>query len=475
MARASYRSELLVVAVVGGLLACRAGALKIGAGEAGAAAGGSSALVDGSEGGGSGGTGLGTATGGILGTGDVGSDGTGGSDLGNGGAAGNPAAGGSASGGITSRDGGNVSSGSDAGGVPRDGPDTDTATGGASTGGTGAGGRATGGDIGTGEAFLELDRSSIDFSSLGVGTSSGTFITLTNRGGSASGVPSIMIEIPSISAGSVNSVTVQGCETAVPANASCRLTINVSPSALGLFQAFVRITASPGAPSTSPLSISIVGRAIGFEVQLSLSMELGNLAPAVSVERSITITSFIALSDLEVWTAGDDISIVPSASTCTATLADHASCVVTVEFMASDIGWKRDILGIKAGGDYGQVVNLEITANVSKASDLAVLPSTPQSFVCVFEQTSPAVVFAVTNLASTRSGTIATTIAGEDAGDFLVSRTNCAILAPQASCTVEVVCSPPMSASSATRHAVLSVTDGNTHLAVPLSAEVTLR
>jgi hypothetical protein len=54
-----------------------------------------------------------------------------------------------------------------------------------------------------------------------------------------------------------------------------------------------------------------------------------------------------------------------------------------------------------------------------------------------------------------------------------IAATDCTVLAPQATCTISVVCSPPMSASAATRHAILSVTDGNTHLAVPLTAEVT--
>ena len=132
---------------------------------------------------------------------------------------------------------------------------------------------------------------------------------------------------------------------------------------------------------------------------------------------------------------------------------------------------KRNVIGSKAGGDYGHVVNIEITANASMANDLAIAP-TMAAFACVIEQTSAAIVFTVANLASSNSGTITASIVGGSARDFRVVATDCTIFAPLATCSVQVVCSPPMSQSSATRHAILSVTDGNTQLLVPLSGEV---
>ena len=120
----------------------------------------------------------------------------------------------------------------------------------------------------------------------------------------------------------------------------------------------------------------------------------------------------------------------------------------------------------------GYLAVVSFTANVSNASDLAIEPNTPQSFVARFEETTPPIVFTVTNLGDTASGTITATIVGDYSWDFAISATDCTTLAPQATCTLSVVCSPGMSASSATRHVILSVTDGNTHLAVPLSAEL---
>jgi hypothetical protein len=249
------------------------------------------------------------------------------------------------------------------------------------------------------------------------------------------------------------------------------LTVSVTPPELGLFQAYVRITANPGIPSR--LSIYVHGNAIGFKVSSPSSVDFGVLAPGALAQHIVTITALIALSDLEVYTGGEDFSIHASASTCTATLAADASCVVTVDFRAATVGWKDGLVGFKAGGDAGQIVVVKFTANVSAASDLAIEPQAPPTYACVFQQTSPPVVFTVTNLSDAASGTIRSAIVGDDyAGDFAISHTDCTTLAPRAACTISVVCNPGMSASAATRHEILSVTDGNTHLAVPLTGEV---
>jgi hypothetical protein len=465
------RCALLVLAVMCGSLGCGRGSsgLKSGFGgtDGGSAAGGSTgSATDGGVGTG------GTATGGArtteTGTGGKASGGTVGMDAA---ASGGRGSGGLATGGSTGAvaTGGTGVGGTGTGGARTGGAGTGgTGTGGARTGGTGTGGKASGGTGGTvAGASLELDRSRMDFGSIALGTASVATFTLTNRGTSTSGVPFVIPE--------GGNITVTGCSAGLPPGASCLLTISVTPPELGLFDGFVRITADPGTKGTSSpyLSIYVVGWAIGFEVSSPSAVDLGNLAPGVPVKHIITITALITLSDLELWTGGEDVSIDSSASTCTATLAVGASCVVTVNFNASTVGWKRDMVGIRAGGDYGQIANVELTANVTKSSDLAIEPKTPQSFVGVFEKSSSPVVFTVTNLSNTTSGTIVSAIVGESARDFKISETDCTILAPHTTCTVSVVCSPPMSASAATRHAILSVTDGNTHLSVPLSAEVT--
>jgi hypothetical protein len=137
------------------------------------------------------------------------------------------------------------------------------------------------------------------------------------------------------------------------------------------------------------------------------------------------------------------------------------------------LAWERS-LDARCGW---QTVNIEVIANVTKASDLAIVPTEPPHFVCVFEKTSAPVVFTVTNLGDTPSGTIASTIVGADssgigARDFAVSQTDCTVLAPHATCSISVVCTPAMSASADTREVILSVSDSSTHLAVPLAGDV---
>ena len=472
MGHATDGRGLLVLALVCSSLGCgaRTGGLEAGVGGTGGA-------IDAASGDAAAGGSAGSATGGGAGTGGIGMGGAGTGGKASGGttdmdaaASGGIGSGGLATGGTA---GAGTTGGTGIGGAETGGAATGgTGTGGARTGGTGTGGAATGGAVGTGGAFLDLDSHSMDIGSVSVGTTSVSTFTLTNRGGATSGIP--MVSVETSLATLPNPVTVTGCNGALPPSASCILTIRVTPPKLGLFQATVRIAANPGTETLylSSLSISVVVRGIGFAISSPLSVDLGVLGPGVPATQVFTITALIGLSDLGVWTAGTDVSIDSAASTCTATLAAGASCVVTVQFVASTIGWKRDLVGVKAGGDYGQIVNVELTANVSKSNDLTIEPKTPQSFVAVIEQSSPPVVFTVTNLSSTTSGTIAAAIVGQDARDFGVTGTDCTVLAPNATCSVSVVCSLRMSESSATRHAVLSVTDGNTQLSVLLSAEV---
>jgi hypothetical protein len=309
----------------------------------------------------------------------------------------------------------------------------------------------------------------MDFGSITLGTTSTRTFTLTNLGGAVSGIPNINVEYLTAPRGSV---TATGCSAALAPGASCVLTIKATPAALGLSQAFVRVTANPGTSDSSALSIHVVGWAIGFEVSPSASIDLGDVAPGTSIERDFRVTAFIDLADLKVVAGGEDLAIAPI-STCTAVLSKGASCLVKVEFVPQSLGWKRVGLGFRAGGDMGQFVSVEITANVSKASDLSIAPKAPPTYACIIEKTSAPVVFTVTNVSGAASGQIIATLVGESARDFRISGTDCSTLAPNATCVVSVVCSPPMSASAAVRQAILSVTDGNTHLSVPLSGEVT--
>ena len=54
--------------------------------------------------------------------------------------------------------------------------------------------------------------------------------------------------------------------------------------------------------------------------------------------------------------------------------AAGVTCELTVDFVATTVGRKSDMVGIKAGGDSRQVVNVDITANATQASDLARSP-----------------------------------------------------------------------------------------------------
>jgi len=427
----------------------------------------------------------GVPTGGAVDGGDGTVDVAGGSETG-GAVTGGTGAGGAVTGGTSA--GGVSMGGSDPGGGPGGGTSTGGApTGGSSaggaqgdtggnasgTGGAGTGGSAGGGAGGTGgdtpvDASLDLDRSRMDFGTIVLGTTAIDTFTVTNRGASISGVPSVSVE----ASGAPDAVVVSGCEAALAPGESCTLTLRVTPPELGLFDTFVRLTADPG---TDPrLSIYVVGRASGFEVSSPSTLDFGDVPPGVPIQHAITVTATIDLTDLELWAAGDAVSIDASATTCTETLAAGDSCVVTMEFLAPGLGWESGFVGIRAGGSMGYMSAVSYTANVTSANDLAVEPEDPPPFIAYYEETTDPIVFTVTNVGDATSGTIAATIVGDGVSDYAVSDSDCTTLAPQETCTVSVVCSPPMSASGP-QDAVLSIADDRTHVAIPLTAQVTFR
>ncbi len=503
MAPLLNRRSFLILALLCGALGCggKTGvAATGGVGGIGgmAVGGGGGAVGDGSAGnvsGGDAGTG-GMGVGG-AGIGDAASGGKGGMDAaasagsGSGGfvtggvATGGSGFSGTGTGGFTTGDvggtvaaGGSGFAGTGAGGARTGG----AAAGGAHSGGTHTGGTGTGGAGGTtgagtggtpAEALLDLDGSRMAFDPIPLGTTRVATFTLTNRGASASGVPSIRTETKTYPTGTPNPVTVTGCGAALPPGGSCTLTIVVTPPKLGLFEATVSITADPGTvrPASSSVSIYVVGWVIGFEVSTPSPIQLDDLAPGISVRRSITVTALIDLTDLAVGTSSEDVAIDAAATTCTPALAKGASCGVTVEFNASAIGWKRAVVGIRAGGDMGQFVGIEIRANVTRASDLGIEPKAPAPYSCVHGQTSPPVVFTVTNLGATTSGPITSAIVSESTRCFTITGTDCTVLAAQATCTISVVCNPSLASAAAAQPAILSVSDGNTHLSVPLIPE----
>ncbi len=338
------------------------------------------------------------------------------------------------------------------------------------TGGSAAasGADETGGNTPVG-ASLEIDRSRMDFGTIALGTTATDTFTVTNRGASISGVPSVIVE----SGGAPDPVVVSGCDAALAPGESCSLTLRVTPPDLGLFDAFVRITADPG---TDPyLSIYVVGQASGFEVSPPSILDFGDVPPGVPIRHIITVTATIAISDLEVWAGAAEVSIDASATTCTETLRAGASCVVAMEFLAPEVGWVSGFVGIRAGGSLGDMAAVSFTANVTSANDLAVQPESPPPFVAYYEETTAPVVFTVKNVGNATSGTIAAAVVGEWDSDYAVSDSDCTSLAPQATCTISVVCSPLMSAAGGPRDAVLSITDGSSHVSIPLTAQVSFR
>lgn len=312
----------------------------------------------------------------------------------------------------------------------------------------------------------------MDFGRVAPGSTAVATYTLTNRGATISGVPTMKVESNGVNLRTPFPITVTGCSATLAPSDSCEFTINVTPNHLGLLTAFVRVEADPGTQdqTSSYLSIRVQGWGSAFDISPPSNPELGDVPTDTAFDHQLTVTALIAISDLEVWTVGEEFSIDAEGSTCTESLAAGSSCVLNVRFLSPTLGWKEGMVGIRAGGSMGYMQGVSITANVTNGSDLTIAPQDPPTFAAPVDGVSEPVVFTVTNQGETTTGQIESTFIGDSANDFQIIESDCTTLEPGDACTISVVCDPMMSASAAAIEARLSVSDGNSQVSVPLVA-----
>jgi hypothetical protein len=322
---------------------------------------------------------------------------------------------------------------------------------GAGTGGTGGissavGGASITGTAGTSSASLSVDRATLNIGTIDLGSTTVATLVVANPGGGPSGVIAV-----STTAG----MTATGCTSVLDAKGSCTLTISVTPAVAGAFGGTVTITANPGA--LTPLIISVVAIVAGGSFSVSpASIDLGEIQRGVPVpKQTITVFTSGAISGLTIGMTGEDVSIDRSATTCSATLAAGASCIVVVNFTAVTTGSKSDGIIISTGG---KIVTVPITANAQNSGSLLVSPSTTQSFAVMMGQASPAITFTVENLGDIGLGDIAVKVTGSNASDFTASD-SCSPLPMRGVCVFSVVFNPSLDSAAATRYANLVVTD----------------
>ncbi|MGB8293826.1 MAG: choice-of-anchor D domain-containing protein, partial [Polyangia bacterium] len=202
---------------------------------------------------------------------------------------------------------------------------------------------ATGVAVAAGAA-LSLTPPTLDFGTLGVGLSSPpqTF-TVTNTGGTASGVLSVVKNDSTSSVGGAAQFTyTTTCTAALALNATCQVVVTFSPTVAG--NASATITVTDGTVSSTPHTI--VGTALS-RPGLTVSCASTTAADTVVGQTSAPITctagngtnSSQATGALTASITGD---FAITTNNCTASLAPGLSCTLSVVF-------KPTVKGARAG------------------------------------------------------------------------------------------------------------------------------
>ena len=303
---------------------------------------------------------------------------------------------------------------------------------------------------------LTINSGSQDFGSVLLGgMSSNTIFTITNTGGSPTGILA-----GSLGGTNANQFTVTDNCTgmALAASGTCTMVVRFNPTVAGGKSASVSVNASPG----GSVSASLSGTGLS-PASLSFAPPSGSYGTATvntdgsTVPFTVTNGGDVATGTLSLALGGTntaDFTIV-AGSTCTGTLAAGANCSVSVKFHPLTVGASKSATLTVNGG-----TGVSATANLSGTSvsvGALMINSTSQNFGNVLINTSTAdTTFTITNSGGSPTGVLSGSMTGADANQFTLTN-NCTgqTLVASGTCTMVVHFNPT---SNGSKSASISVT-----------------
>jgi hypothetical protein len=306
---------------------------------------------------------------------------------------------------------------------------------------------------GTGDGpGVSLSPTSLTFGSQNQGTSSpAQVITLTNTG--TTNLTGVSIAITGTDSADFTDTTT--CGGTVSAGGNCTISVTFTPLANSTLTAAVTITDSaPGSPQSVPLT----GSGLSGQVSLSpssLTFASQGIGTTSAAQTSVlTNTGNASFTINSITLAGANPGDFTATNNCGSSLAQNATCTITVKFTPTALGARA--------------------ASVSIADSLT---SSPQTLALTGTGSGPAVSLSASSLTFTsqnlnttsaaqsvtltNTGNASLTItsigaAGTDPGDFTVTNTCGSSVAVNGNCTISVTFTP---AATGTRTASVSIAD----------------
>lgn len=284
------------------------------------------------------------------------------------------------------------------------------------------------------------------FTDIAFGTSATRTVTITNASGTSVGGFAVAVcTAGSVSTGCVAvpgySVTNNTCTTLASGTCTFDLTFSPPSNTTANVSGVLVVSATNGRATATITGNQITAAQLsGFQIPSGSTIDFGSVpAGQQSSTRTITVSNSgqQTTSPLTVTTAAP-FSVVAGQDTCTgATLAQNATCSVTVRYTAGAGAGNSLVI---AGAPFGGTFTLSLVGAVNASNPVVTVTPTSVQFPNTTVNagaTGPTQTFTVQNTSTTTAATIVNTIAGNP--DFVISSTTCGpTLAFGASCTVTV-------------------------------------
>jgi hypothetical protein len=298
-------------------------------------------------------------------------------------------------------------------------------------------------DSGPGAANLTVDMPSIDFGDVIAGHSSmPTVLTVRNTGGSDSGPLSV-----SLGGDAANSFALGAdgnCSgSKLSAGQSCAISISFMPDRSGALRATVEVAGTPG----GDITVILTGSGLGLG-HLMLVPSMNNFG-SIAVGSAPATADFTAKNSGQSPTGTITVALGQAASDYTiaqdgcsrVSLASGASCTISVHFQPATAAVLTATLAVSAHPGGAQFSSLFGRGLVPAA--LTARP-TMVDFGGVVTGQSASAAITITNSGQIASSALASSLGGQDSGEFAIAQDLCTGMAlmPGASCTVTVQAHP---------------------------------
>jgi sugar lactone lactonase YvrE len=298
-----------------------------------------------------------------------------------------------------------------------------------------------------------LSPSSLSFNTTAGSMAPSQTLTLSNPGTAPLSIASIAV---SESAAGPFSQT-NTCGASMAAGASCTITVTLTSTTVGNYQANLVVTdnASPTTQSTSLAGTVTSPVAALSPASLSFTVVAGSTPSAQTATLANSGTAALAISSIII--GGANAASFAQTNTCGASLAAGANCAIIVSFTGTSVGsYGASLTVTDNSASPTQTTALVGTVTAAPAPVAALTPSS-LTYSATAGSTSAAQTATLTNSGAATLHISGITLTGGNASDFAIGANSCgATLAASASCSISVTFTP---GSVASFTAAISVAD----------------